>query len=81
MVLQAELISKGYHSLVPGLISMFRDHMGPLNKGYKRQKKVTKFQLIISLINTGARGVNTNFVDTHFSLQYFPATLKNVSQK
>ena len=29
---QAELISKGYHSLVPGLISVFfREDMGPFN--------------------------------------------------
>ena len=28
---QAELISKGYHSLVPGLISFIRDGMGLLN--------------------------------------------------
>ena len=32
MVSQAELI-KGYHSLVPGLISIFRDGMGPFNFG------------------------------------------------
>ena len=31
MVLQAELISKGYHYLVPGLISIFRDGIGPFN--------------------------------------------------
>ena len=31
MVSQAELISKGYHSLVLGLISIFRDGMGPFN--------------------------------------------------
>ena len=31
MVSQAELISKCYHSLVPGLISIFRDGMGPFN--------------------------------------------------
>ena len=31
MVSQAELISKGYHSLVPDFISIFRDGMGPFN--------------------------------------------------
>ena len=31
MVSQAELISKGYHSLVSGLISILRDGMGPLS--------------------------------------------------
>ena len=34
MVSQADLISKGYHSLVPGVISLFRDGMGPFNKTY-----------------------------------------------
>ena len=29
MVSQAELIFKGYHSLVPGLILIFIDGMGP----------------------------------------------------
>ena len=29
MVSQSKLISKGYHSLVPGLITVFRDGMGP----------------------------------------------------
>ena len=31
MVSQAELISKDYHSLVPGLVSIFIDGMGPFN--------------------------------------------------
>ena len=29
MFSQAELISKGYHSWVPGLVEMFRDSVGP----------------------------------------------------
>ena len=29
---QVELISKGYHCFVPGLISIFRDGMGPFKE-------------------------------------------------
>ena len=60
MVSQAELISRDYHSLVPGLISIFfRDGMGPFKKheqafkdrGKKHEKTLYYIKLFTVLFN------------------------------
>ena len=42
MVSQTELISKGCHSFVPGLISIFRDGMGPFKMPFLRAQIMIK---------------------------------------
>ena len=45
MVSQAELISKGYHSLFPGLISILDNSMGPFKYYYYTLFQNTEFLL------------------------------------
>ena len=46
MVLQAELISKSNHSLIPGLISIFREGMGPFKIDHTYKVKNIKIKMV-----------------------------------